>query len=92
MVSRGKPAPDLFLLAATAMGVPPAACVVVEDSVFGVAAAVAAGMDVIGFTGGSHCGPATAARLHHAGAPVVAVSAPELEVALASALAGGEGG
>ncbi|MET8473164.1 HAD family hydrolase [Streptomyces sp. NPDC006422] len=49
-VGRGKPAPDLFLYAAERMGVPPERCVVVEDSPLGVQAAVAAGMDVYGFT------------------------------------------
>ncbi|MGV9315480.1 HAD family hydrolase [Streptomyces sp. NPDC003691] len=49
-VGRGKPAPDLFLHAAARMGVPPERCVVVEDSVLGVRAAVAAGMDVYAFT------------------------------------------
>ncbi|GAA2259394.1 HAD family hydrolase [Streptomyces amakusaensis] len=49
-VGRGKPAPDLFLYAAERMGVAPGRCVVVEDSVLGVRAAVAAGMDVYGFT------------------------------------------
>ncbi|GAA4303052.1 HAD family hydrolase [Streptomyces venetus] len=49
-VGRGKPAPDLFLYAAERMGVPPERCVVVEDSPLGVRAAVAAGMDVYGFT------------------------------------------
>ncbi|MFC9608043.1 HAD family hydrolase [Streptomyces niveus] len=49
-VGRGKPAPDLFLHAAERMGVPPARCVVVEDSPLGVAAARAAGMDVYAFT------------------------------------------
>ncbi|GAA2265531.1 hydrolase [Streptomyces ruber] len=49
-VGRGKPAPDLFLYAAAGMGVPPERCVVVEDSPLGVRAAVAAGMDVYGFT------------------------------------------
>src|SRR5215475_8850030 len=47
---RGKPAPDLFLHAAERMGVAPGNCVVVEDSPLGVQAAVAAGMDVFGFT------------------------------------------
>ncbi len=49
-VGRGKPAPDLFLHAARRMGVEPERCVVVEDSPLGVRAAVAAGMDVLGFT------------------------------------------
>ncbi|MEV3909251.1 HAD family hydrolase [Streptomyces canus] len=49
-VGRGKPAPDLFLYAAERMGVEPGRCVVVEDSPLGVQAAVAAGMDVYGFT------------------------------------------
>ncbi|MFJ1811670.1 MULTISPECIES: HAD family hydrolase [unclassified Streptomyces] len=49
-VGKGKPAPDLFLHAARRMGVAPERCVVVEDSPLGVRAAVAAGMDVYGFT------------------------------------------
>ncbi|MBT2364980.1 HAD family hydrolase [Streptomyces sp. ISL-10] len=51
-VSRGKPAPDLFLHAAQRMGVAPAACVVVEDSRPGVQAARAAGMRAFGYVGG----------------------------------------
>ncbi|MFJ3610575.1 HAD family hydrolase [Streptomyces hydrogenans] len=58
-VSRGKPAPDLFLHAARRMGVDPAACAVVEDSGPGVAAARAAGMRAFGYAGG----PTPAARL-----------------------------
>ncbi len=54
-VAVGKPAPDLFLHAARQLGVRPAGCTVVEDSLVGVAAAVAAGMPVVGFCGGSHC-------------------------------------
>ncbi|MEV5594685.1 HAD family hydrolase [Streptomyces sp. NPDC052496] len=49
-VGKGKPAPDLFLHAAREMGVAPERCAVVEDSPLGVQAAVAAGMDVYGFT------------------------------------------
>lgn len=48
-VERGKPEPDLFLHAASEMGVEPAQCVVVEDTTAGVKAAVAAGMKVLGF-------------------------------------------
>jgi beta-phosphoglucomutase-like phosphatase (HAD superfamily) len=50
-VEHGKPAPDLFLFAASEMGVQPSNCVVVEDSPNGVAAARAAGMTVLGYTG-----------------------------------------
>ena len=64
MVARGKPAPDLFLLAAERMGAAPNACLVIEDSPAGVAAARAAGMTVFAFTGGAHAGnPALKARL-----------------------------
>jgi HAD superfamily hydrolase (TIGR01509 family) len=48
-VARGKPAPDLFLAVAAAEGVDPAECLVIEDSVPGVRAAVAAGMDCLGY-------------------------------------------
>jgi beta-phosphoglucomutase-like phosphatase (HAD superfamily) len=54
---RGKPAPDVFLHAAGALGSDPADAVVIEDSVAGVTGAVAAGMRVIGFTGASHSWP-----------------------------------
>lgn len=67
-VERGKPAPDLFLFAAEQMRVSAARCVVIEDSVPGVTAALAAGMNVLGFHGGSHCGPGYAATLRAAGA------------------------
>ncbi|MBU2979291.1 HAD family hydrolase [Alteromonas sp. C1M14] len=53
-VTRGKPAPDLFLYAAEAMGAAPANCLVIEDSPAGLEAAHAAGMQVLRFTGGSH--------------------------------------
>jgi HAD superfamily hydrolase (TIGR01509 family) len=48
-VPRGKPAPDVFLAAAKAGGVPPEACLVIEDSVPGATAARAAGMACVGF-------------------------------------------
>ncbi|MBB4793091.1 HAD superfamily hydrolase (TIGR01509 family) [Streptomyces nodosus] len=49
-VGRGKPAPDLFLYAAERMGIALDQCLVIEDSPLGVQAAVAAGMEVYGFT------------------------------------------
>ena len=65
-VEHGKPAPDLFLLAAGRMGVTPARAAVVEDSVPGVQAGVAAGMAVYGVAGGL----ARSEDLHAAGAVV----------------------
>ncbi|HOX03909.1 MAG TPA: HAD family phosphatase [Candidatus Paceibacterota bacterium] len=49
-VPHGKPAPDVFLRAASLLGVPPAACCVIEDAPAGVEAARAAGMAVIAIT------------------------------------------
>ena len=62
-VERGKPAPDLFLHAAQAMNADPAGCLVIEDSPAGIAGARAAGMRVLGFAGGGHCGPGYADKL-----------------------------
>src|SRR4051794_22674638 len=62
-VARGKPAPDLFVFAASQMEAPAETCTVIEDSEAGVRAAIAAGMRVIGFTGGSHCRAGHSARL-----------------------------
>lgn len=53
-VPRGKPAPDLFLLAAKIMDVEPAAIVVIEDSTPGIEAGLAAGMRVLNYRGGAH--------------------------------------
>ena len=51
-VDRGKPSPDLFLHAARSTGVDPTRCVVIEDSINGSRAALAAGMTCYGFAGG----------------------------------------
>ena len=63
-VARGKPHPDLFLHAAERMGADPARCAVVEDSVLGVQAGVAAGMRVFAYAG-TVGGPALAAAGAH---------------------------
>jgi len=84
MVAHGKPAPDLFLYAAGVMGARPAGCVVIEDSPLGVAAGVAAGMTVIGFTAASHCAPDLPDRLLATGAGSVATTSEELTRALES--------
>jgi len=57
LVARGKPAPDLFLHVARALQTPPADCIVVEDSLPGLRAGLAAGMQVWHFVGGSHMKP-----------------------------------
>jgi HAD superfamily hydrolase (TIGR01509 family) len=67
-VERGKPAPDLFLFAADRMQASPARCLVIEDSVPGITGAIAAGMTVLGFHGGSHCRPGYDDTLQAAGA------------------------
>src|SRR5262249_4160683 len=67
-VERGKPAPDLFLLAAKQMGGEAAQCIVIEASPLGVEAGRAAGMRVIGFAGASHATEALADKLSAAGA------------------------
>lgn len=69
MVEHGKPAPDLFLLAADRMGASPKRALVIEDSVSGVLAGKAAGMTVWGFVGGGHyTGRDAASMLRDAGA------------------------
>jgi HAD superfamily hydrolase (TIGR01509 family) len=70
-VLNGKPAPDLFLFAAEQMNVPSGRCLVIEDSVAGIAGAVAAGMPVLGFHGGSHCREGYGRKLHDAGAAMI---------------------
>jgi HAD superfamily hydrolase (TIGR01509 family) len=79
MVSAGKPAPDLFLLAAATMSAEPARCLVVEDSEVGIRAAKAAAMTAFGFTGASHvCPKIHAPRLQAAGADAILTEMPAL--------------
>ncbi|MFN5999676.1 MAG: HAD family hydrolase [Paracoccaceae bacterium] len=56
LVARGKPAPDLFLYAAVKIGARPERTLVIEDSLTGIRAGLAAGMTVWRFVGGSHLG------------------------------------
>lgn len=70
-VSRGKPAPDLFLHAASRMGANPGRCLVIEDSTTGIRAALAAGMHTVGFIGGAHCDELHEERLQRVGAKTI---------------------
>jgi HAD superfamily hydrolase (TIGR01509 family) len=81
-VARGKPHPDIFLHAAEKIGVKPADCIVIEDSVGGVTAARAAGCTAIGFTAASHIQRGHDARLRDAGAHHVVASFGELDRAI----------
>ncbi|SDJ22920.1 haloacid dehalogenase superfamily, subfamily IA, variant 3 with third motif having DD or ED/haloacid dehalogenase superfamily, subfamily IA, variant 1 with third motif having Dx(3-4)D or Dx(3-4)E [Bradyrhizobium sp. Rc2d] len=68
MVQRGKPHPDIFLLAADRLGVPAKECLVIEDSAGGIEAAVAAGMTAVGLCAASHIRAGHHLKLKNAGA------------------------
>ena len=82
-VARGKPAPDLYLHAARALGVAIADCAILEDSPVGATGAVASGGHVIGLCAGSHCGVGHADRLRAIGVDAVAASFDEVTTLLA---------
>lgn len=86
-VKRGKPAPDVFLHACSQMGVDPADCLVVEDSVAGVTAARRAGMKVVGFIGGGHADDDLGDRLTGAGARTTFKAMSDLHAVVAAHLA-----
>ena len=83
-VKRAKPAPDVFLYAASQMGFDPGETIVIEDSVSGVLAGRRAGMTVWGFTGGGHAYSALSSRLIQAGAENVCGSMDEIADCLPS--------
>lgn len=82
-VERGKPAPDLFLFAAQKMSMKPEQCYLVEDSIHGVKAGVAAGMTVIGY------GESNTINLMQAGAKEVLTDMHELPMLLKRLLLSG---
>lgn len=77
-VAAPKPAPDVYLHALAQIGLPPAQCLVVEDSVAGVTAAKAAGLTVIGFLGASHIFEGHDQKLREIGVDYLALDAQDL--------------
>ena len=77
-VARGKPAPDLYLHAAAALGVDIRRTAVIEDSPVGVRGAVASGAHVIGLCAGSHCRSGHAETLRSLGAHDIAMNFDEV--------------
>jgi HAD superfamily hydrolase (TIGR01509 family) len=86
-VARGKPAPDLYLLAAKTLGELPERCIVIEDSTRGVMAGRAAGARVVGFAGATHAAPTLPEDLRRAGAEVVIRAMNELPAVVRSLVA-----
>jgi HAD superfamily hydrolase (TIGR01509 family) len=82
-VERGKPAPDIYLHAAEAIGVPIERIAIIEDSPVGVTGAMASGAFVIGLAAGQHCFDGHGERLRSLGAHAVAHSFDEVAQALA---------
>jgi HAD superfamily hydrolase (TIGR01509 family) len=82
-VARGKPAPDLYLYAAEALGVDIGRTAIVEDSPVGVQGALASGAAVIGLVAGRHCAPDHAERLRSLGVRHIARNFKELAELLA---------
>ena len=82
-VARGKPAPDIYLHAAAAMGADIARTVIIEDSPVGVTGAVASGAEVIGLCAGSHCLPGHDERLRALGVHHIAYNFEEVAAVVA---------
>lgn len=77
-VDHPKPAPDMYLMAAKNRGIDPKNCIVVEDSMTGAMAGVAAGMTVIGFVGESHRQDFEAQLLERVGAKLIGHNMPDV--------------
>lgn len=82
-VARGKPAPDLYLHAAAALGVPIGRIAIIEDSPVGVEGALASGATVIGLVAGRHCLPGHEQRLRALGVRDIARDFDEVAAILA---------
>ena len=78
-VARVKPAPDIYLHAAAALGVDIGRTLVIEDSPVGATGAVASGATVVGLCAGSHCQPAHADTLRARGVQAIAASFADVQ-------------
>lgn len=81
-VTRGKPAPDIYLYAATQIGADITRSLIIEDSPVGVTGAVASGAQVVGLAVGRHCGDGHDVKLRAKGAPRVVHSFDEIAALL----------
>lgn len=88
-VARGKPAPDIYIHAAEAIGIEIGRAAIVEDSPVGAIGALASGATVIGLCAGSHCLPSHAERLRALGVRHVASDFAEVADLLGLALRDG---
>lgn len=79
MVRKGKPSPDVYELALETLSLSPKDVLVIEDSVAGVTAAVAAGLNTIGYLGGSHVRDGLGEVLQSAGAKKLALDHSDLQ-------------
>jgi HAD superfamily hydrolase (TIGR01509 family) len=82
-VTRGKPAPDIYLYAAAAIGADIARTLIIEDSVVGARSAVASGATVVGLAAGLHCNDGHADKLRAEGVQHIAHSFDEITALLA---------
>lgn len=87
-VARPKPHPDVYLHAARQLGVEPARCIVVEDSVTGLNAARAAGMKTIAFVGASHVPHGYAQVLRNLGVTRIIERMEQLPALIAAGMRG----
>jgi len=79
LVAHPKPAPDIYLYACKSIGVEPSEILVIEDSISGAKAALAAGLQVIGFVGGSHILPGHDQKLLALGVDAITNNTQELQ-------------
>jgi len=86
LVEKPKPAPDVYNLAITTLNCAPDEIIVIEDSLSGAKAALAAGLEVIGFIGASHILPGHGQQLINLGVEKIAENMADLSSILQSSI------